>query len=356
MQRTRLARIVVSLILAAVASGCRLEPTTDGPPPAIAAAQATVPRPSAADDLPDPAGLGPEELVEAFFRWYAEYPGHPIRDGALAGTGYLTDDYPARLEEIVAGYDLGSADPILCAQDYPSSIRAHPAVVTGDEAVLHVTSSFPNHRLEVHLRLVEGQWRIRQVYCAPRELEFVPTPIPQPTITLIPAAGEADAGLTADWPTYRNDAFGFALQLPPDWVYRVFVATPDQPPLGPENIRMHLHLMPAEWAAQQPLPSGPGITPFIVEVSEGSLEAFRQANMEPAESAVLDIGGLAVVWEREAVTDELSLERYIFQHPRNEALRVTFHDPVSGFPERLAAHGWTLDTFKTIMTTFTFFR
>jgi len=194
------------------------------------------------------------------------------------------------------------------------------------------------------------------VYCAPRELAFVPTPIPQPTITLIAPPEESEGGPTADWLTYRNEEFGFSLRLPPDWVYRVFEATPDRPPLGPEDIRLHLHLMPAEWASRRPMPSDPDVPPFVVEVSEGTMEEYRQSNMEPAWSEVLDVNGVRVVWEIEEITEELRLHRYVFQHPRNEALRVTFHDPVSGFPDRLGAGGWALDTFKMIMGTFEFFR
>ena len=198
MQRTRPLRLLVLLAAAAVAAACLAAPPGDAPlpvegPPAPDATPAPPPI-----DIPSPAGLGPEELVETFLRWYVEYPGHAIHDGAVGRTGYLTDDYPDRLEEIVAGYDLGSADPILCAQDYPTNIRAQPAVITGDDAVLHVTSDFPNHRLEVHLTSVEGQWRIRQVYCAPREL------VPMARTVAIWRIGETSTSLARMSPSRKK--------------------------------------------------------------------------------------------------------------------------------------------------------
>ncbi len=101
----------------------------------------------------------------------------------------------------------------------------------------------------------------------------------------------------------------------------------------------------ARWAGRDPL---------VVEVTVGTLEQFRDANLEPSRSETLQLGGLVAVWEEEALNDVLSLQRYVFQQPEKADLRVTFHDPISGFPERLAAAGALVDQFRAIVGTMAF--
>jgi len=345
----RLRHLFVALGALAILSlvGCTAParpPTISGGPP---------PTPMAGTALPDRRGMTPEEVVSAFYTWYIDYyPGNPRVDGSLAAGGYLTEEHLQRIDEMYAGFVGGGADPLLCAQDVPTSVSVHPSVITGEHAALLMDTSVAGQTLEVHLHLVDGLWQIDRVYCAPSELSPEPTPSPEPVTAPVAAAHldwPAYAALSANWDEYRNDAYGLSFRYPPDWVYRELASSPDAPPIGPENIRLLIHLMPLAWAATTPDPASPGVTPFLVEVSEGTLEQYRWSNMEPARVMRLDVRGRPVTWEEEAVTDTLSLQRLVFEHPENADLRVTLHDPISGFPERFAAHASAVELFHGVV-------
>lgn len=349
------ARLLTVLGLLAALHGCA--PAAGGGPSAAPSPAAALPAasPTAATGLGDLSALPPEELVDSFYRWYIGQSGAPLTDGTLASSGYLTAGYTARLMETVAGFERGAVDPLLCAQDMPTRFTARRVGADVERAVVHVTTSFPGHLLEVHLTRADGQWRIDQVYCGAREAPFQPTLVARPTLTLLPSAGgQAQDELTAGWPVYVNDAYGFRFALPPNWVYAEYRAEPGLPPLGPQNVRLLVQIMPQEWAERAAEPAGPGVTPFVVEVTVGTLEQFRDANLEPSRSETLQLGGLVAVWEEEALNDVLSLQRYVFQQPEKADLRVTFHDPISGFPERLAAAGALVDQFRAIVGTMAF--
>ena len=68
----------------------------------------------------------PEAVVEAFYTWYLDYIGsgenlrNPLVDRAYRESDLLTERLIARLDEELDA-DFIHADPILCAQDIPTS-------------------------------------------------------------------------------------------------------------------------------------------------------------------------------------------------------------------------------------------
>ncbi len=184
--------------------------------PLLARGSPAGPSPKIATGLGDLGALAPEALVDSFYRWYVRKSAAALTDGTLASSGYLTAGYTARLMETVAGFERGAVDPLLCAQDMPTRFTARRVGADVERAVVHVTTSFPGHLLEVHLTRADGQWRIDQVYCGAREAPFQPTLVARPTLTLLPSAGgQAQDELTAGWPVYVNDAYGFRFALRP---------------------------------------------------------------------------------------------------------------------------------------------
>ncbi len=116
-----------------------------------------------AAELPD---VPAEQVVQEFYDWYINFPGHPIVSGAYA-------EHPLVGEELVKAVEAQRqggliADPILCAQDVPDRVTAGDAVVDGSNAKVHLTTSWEGHELDVELLVVGGEWKISKVICNAR--------------------------------------------------------------------------------------------------------------------------------------------------------------------------------------------
>ncbi len=110
--------------------------------------------------------LGPDESVEAFYDWYSHYPGNPLVDGALRTHSGVTEGLVDKVYGIVDSFDdKGGYDPVLCAQDVPSSFAAEIIDESVDSASTLVTTSFEGHRIFVGLQKVDGAWMIADITC-----------------------------------------------------------------------------------------------------------------------------------------------------------------------------------------------
>jgi hypothetical protein len=69
------------------------------------------------------------------------------------------------VDGILAGFDGGGYDPILCAQDVPTGVSVVAETVEGQEATVEVESSFEGHGLTVRLAQEGGYWAITGVTC-----------------------------------------------------------------------------------------------------------------------------------------------------------------------------------------------
>lgn len=124
----------------------------------------------------------PEQVVSEFYEWYIGYSSgaegkSPLADGAYKTTGSLTDDFIRQVEEAVASFDRGAADPILCAQDVPSHIVVRQVALEGERANVLVETSFANHSLWVELVQADGQWKINNI--RPNQAELEPDQVVQ---------------------------------------------------------------------------------------------------------------------------------------------------------------------------------
>lgn len=116
--------------------------------------------------------LGPQAVVDRFYRWYIGYPGNPLADREYRQSPYLSEDFIREVDDLLASFDRGGFDPFLLAQDIPSHYEVGDARVSGNEATVIVLLTFggegsaPIER-EVTLRLIDGAWRINAVATAP---------------------------------------------------------------------------------------------------------------------------------------------------------------------------------------------
>lgn len=105
----------------------------------------------------------PEAVVMGFYDWYLHYEGNPLADGAYKANAALTPAFVAKVERALASFDRGGFDPFLMAQDVPEFFRVERSEVGEESAIILLSSSFPGHRIRVHLVPVEGLWKIADV-------------------------------------------------------------------------------------------------------------------------------------------------------------------------------------------------
>jgi hypothetical protein len=341
-------RIVSRLILGIAAAllataACRPQPApeawaTAAPPPAgEQAGEATTP---VAPPLPPRQGLGPEQVTQTYYEWYiantiARFEGLSDLDGVLQAEGYLAE---ALVERIVAERAAGLvADPILCAQDVPRSVRVIEATTEGSSASVLLGTSFEGQRLQVHLEEGAQGWQITQVTCRPGQPEGAAAAAP--SVALAP--------LEPGWVQYHNQEYGFAILIPQDWAVEELVQDPHLPPIGPPSLRLAVYLTP-------PQPEGAASAPFAIEFAIGDEDELRDLYGAPTLQEPLEIGGLPAMREVEELGNDLAVVRYVLAHPRFPERRVTLLDPISGFPERRAQAEEALAQFDRVLASLRF--
>lgn len=348
--------------------------------PAVVQPSTVAPAPTRA--LPDRTKLTPEQVAESFYQWYisaveASFQGGPlVYDAAALGAGgYLAPELVSRIlaeREAMSGAP-GGADPLLCAQDVPNTVDAIIQAAAAGRAEVLMTSDLIGHRWVLGMDQVDGAWRIADITCDVGDpVADAPLPLdtPDPNYTpqasgpeTAPSGGKgnsapADMGLVPareGWSLYHNEEYAFHFSYPSDWAIQEHVSQPDQPPIGPDAVKMIVLIMPQAWAdamATQgpPDPDAPVIAPYTLEILRGGEEAL--SNYPPAtiqEEAALG-GEPATRWV-EMITDTLSQTRMVVQHPNDPALWLVFMDSISGFPDRLAGNEAVAATYAEILDT-----
>jgi len=112
----------------------------------------------------------PVQTVESFYKLYLDYTGrnggemrNPLVDKAYQRMPFLSPEFVNKVDGILASFDKGGYDPILCAQDVPEWVRAEEVAREGQRATVEVTTSFEGHTFEVELAQQGEEWLIVDV-------------------------------------------------------------------------------------------------------------------------------------------------------------------------------------------------
>jgi hypothetical protein len=114
----------------------------------------------------------PEQVVTGFYDWYLgaidlQAGRNPLVDRAYRSSQFLSEDFVARVDDLLDSFERGGYDPFLLAQDVPTEVEVGEAVVSGDIAQVLVETSFEGHAILVTLRRVNGVWKIDDVGVTP---------------------------------------------------------------------------------------------------------------------------------------------------------------------------------------------
>jgi hypothetical protein len=293
----------------------------------------------AAPQLPARDGLAPEQVAQAYYEWYMAtmldcFKELSDLDPVLQAEGYLHESLIERIEaERAAGL---MADPILCAQDVPRSVRVIEEEREGPQANVLLGTSFEGHRIRVLLEEDAQGWQIVQVQCHPDQASAAPG-----------ATGVPLAPAEPGWVEYHNQEYGFAVQIPEEWTLKVLAQDPHMPPIGPPSLRLAVYMT-------SPEPESAAAAPFSLEFAIGDEPELDAMYGEPTSREEIEIGGLPAVREVEALGEDVALVRYVISHPRFPDRRVTLLDPISGFADRRATAGEALAQFDRVVASFRF--
>jgi hypothetical protein len=114
-----------------------------------------------------PDGEDPQALVEWFYAAYLNYPGNPLVSRAFLSQATMTAEFVEKVNGILNSFDKGGYDPILMAQDVPTSVEVGEAQIEGSQATVPIATSFEGHSLIVTLQQEDGVWKIADIEQAP---------------------------------------------------------------------------------------------------------------------------------------------------------------------------------------------
>ncbi|NBD34709.1 MAG: DUF3828 domain-containing protein, partial [Chloroflexi bacterium] len=228
---------------------------------------------------------GPAEVVEVFYTAWLAYEGNPLVDKLYQSNPYLSDAAEQKIADIIASFERGGYDPVLCAQDWPQHFVFETPTVTDDTATTTVhgvwnagTEYESLNDIEVTLVVIEGQWQITDITCPPPDVQ-APAPRTSAMIPDIRLHFEAPATwqrLDPEW-AWTPDANG-EMQVGVNWVYL-------EPPMEMEAV-----LLPpsAQILAAEPMATSLGEgRSFTLETYGGAPQGDAKAPVRTAETHVL---------------------------------------------------------------------
>ena len=189
-----------------------------------------------------------------------------------------------------------------------------------------------------------------------------PTELADPTVVPEVEASESVAedgtDVTADWPVFRDQTYGFEVAYPPGWGFMDLPVYDPGAGGPPTIIKRFVILYPQEWEERlkpggEPDPNVPGYPALSIEICVGTMEAFRREFMELGASETVEIQGFTALHEWDTYED-YNLIRYVFEHPTNDALRISLTDPVSGFSVRAEENEAIVSLIPRVVSTFRF--
>ena len=123
---------------------------------------------AAEDDYPS----SPKAVTEAFYDEWVNAEENPVSSQLYEGSEYVTQVFVENTNKAVSSFESGRYDPVLCAQDVPSSYTVSTRTKGEQEAETVVSEVFGDTAKSVNVKLVrhEGLWQIQEIICPEPEV------------------------------------------------------------------------------------------------------------------------------------------------------------------------------------------
>jgi len=111
--------------------------------------------------------ISPKEVVQKFYSDWIGYVGNPVSDKFYETSECVSDNFKKQTGDLIAIFDKGGYDPVLCAQDKPDSWEVVNVAIKGDMAEVIVDENYygQDKNVVVILKKIKSEWKIDQIIC-----------------------------------------------------------------------------------------------------------------------------------------------------------------------------------------------
>jgi hypothetical protein len=116
----------------------------------------------------------PGQVVLDFYENWVDHDGNPIVDRMYNESDLVTDEFKAEIDDIIASFDKGGYDPVLCAQDVPSGVKVSNVSVDGSKATVTLKESFGGSDKMIEVAMKKdgfSGWKINNIICQEGQAE-----------------------------------------------------------------------------------------------------------------------------------------------------------------------------------------
>lgn len=109
----------------------------------------------------------PGLVVLNFYEQWVEYEGNPVSDRIYQDHPAISSEFSEELDRLLDSFEGGAFDPVLCAQEKPSSVKIKDIKEIGDRAQLTLTADFfgVEKDLNINLEKTDRTWWITDITC-----------------------------------------------------------------------------------------------------------------------------------------------------------------------------------------------
>ncbi len=108
----------------------------------------------------------PEQAVNNFYQEWINHDGNPMVDKIYSDNPLVTASLSQQIDSILASFDKGGYDPVLCAQDKPQNFSLGQVTIDGNNASVVLTENFGGSEKSIIVSLKKDfDWQIDNIIC-----------------------------------------------------------------------------------------------------------------------------------------------------------------------------------------------
>lgn len=114
-----------------------------------------------------PKKMTPAQVTLAFYEDWLDYETNPLSDKVYQDSPYLTSSLKEEIDQVVASFEYGAFDPVLCAQEKPDQVQVLDTTIQENQAVVLIENSYSGSGKLIEVELINDSknWKINKIIC-----------------------------------------------------------------------------------------------------------------------------------------------------------------------------------------------